>query len=1259
MELKMYSTQLVLCFIIYFSTVSAQKGSCKGRCHEGFIRGQTCDCDPGCTNYGKCCPDFESNCLKPTQRQPSAPPSSPKPIPDATDNSPEPTKKTDDEMPEDTKERPSSSSTSKSSLKSKDKKRPPKKSSKIPKKKKTDTLVESEEEIQESEENVASSSFSSSASSSSVKGSKTTQKLSRKNQKKNKPEDGNPDPDNPESDAREPNRSPKDKDNKPKKPKTTTREGDDDPTDPESPPEEPNQKLRSPNDEEPKIKEPPSDDKDGRPKNPKVKDDDIEDPDKPPKDPSLENSPPPSPGDIKKKPKKTKKTRVEEDTEINEDNEDNTSSSNLKNTKKRSPGKANKNPKKAVKPTGITDDPSQNPSPAKEKKKPISTVKNKKKVSYSDEDTDEPSKPGKGKNPKDITKRKKKIGSEEERQETVESEFSSSSQSSSSHSRSKSSTRRLTGKNKKKKIPEEPEEPLRPPKPKKDKDFPPTPEPTFSDGGSGDDGSGMDFLPTTMAATTLINQFTTAELQTTVVLNQTGGTVNPSSKPQTESNDVASTKATQSTPNLLSTEEQLVKNSTATSPITQSSTSYKVTPSTPNLVSTEERPANTSTTLSSHTQSLTSYKTTASIPNVVSTEEQPAKASTTMSSFTQSSTPKEKDIGLSMATNTPVPQMSTLKTPKDQSTTDSSAIIHTTISEKTLQETTNTMSYSSQPGDSTKQTPLKDDNDNYTTSKQTSSAQYSRTTKSGQTEESPGPDSGIPTESLKMDYSTTNTNMMAFSTSATPRKMLDPFENQTVQPGKSTTEQSVKLNTETTEHPNFSSPAKSTVHQEQRSPPTKSTIYGTTTKHVFNSNTKTPTVSMHPTKIAKPTGLPTAGPIDNEEMENNIKTTKPQTVDPYHVCDLLKDEATKLKISDNDLQRITDICMEIQQQYPLVSTPASETKQPNVNDGNIPTRYPYMTTHNQPPGSRIIQIMEEINRRMNISPMPNLSDVPAQNIPRSTVWLLLLNKIKSSHDLEKNLCIGKPADGMTTLQNGSMVVFRGNYFWMLNQGGVTESPRKISEVWGIPSPIDTVFTRCNCGAKTFFFKGPLYWRFTNDIMDHGYPKEIAKGFNGLRDKVTAVLPVAGFQTRPESVYFFKRGGNVQKYTFRQEQSKKCTKKKPSIQYPIYSQRVETVKYRYPRDIVRHRIVIHRTFSNVQQPLGILHEETSVRSTLRGVPSNIISAISLSNPKKQDGFDYFVFTKDKYYNINMSSKVAVKPPPESEQKTSKDWYKCKE
>ncbi|XP_044156974.1 proteoglycan 4 isoform X2 [Bufo gargarizans] len=1293
-----------------YKKVCTTEGSCKGRCHEGFIRGQTCDCDPSCTEIGRCCLDYKEYCVKP-----ELPPSSQdQPLHDEKNRLSRPTRKPDtvaEDVPKDFNEKSPSP---------KYKKRPTKKSRKIPKKKK---VFESEEEIEESEENM--SSFSSSSSSSSVKGSKTTKKLSRKNLKKIK-DDDEPDPDNPDRDPGDPTSKDKDKTKKPKKPKTKedydepesppkepkekpsspnegkdgntneprTREdptsdekdripkkpkelGDDtkkpdvtpkDPTSdekdripkkpkelgddtkkPDVTPKDPTsddkdripKKPKELGDDTKKLdvtsKEPTSDDNSGNPKNPKRTGDGPEDPDLPPKepnqgapdndddnprkpktpkqnegdDPEATGKPPnePNPKE-KKKPKKSSSLEVEEDieerTDVNRANtEDNTSQSKQRATKKRSPTNSRKKPKKPE--DDADEDPSQNPSPSdRKKKKPNSRVPNKKRArpidgddptknpsdkgkkkpnskepnmkkgKPTDDDGDEPSKPGKGKNrkkkpnPKGNTKLKKKIDSEEERQETVESAFSSSSQSSSSHTRSKS-TRRLTGKNKKKlkdkkkKTPDIPEDPLMPPKTKKDKGSPPTPVPTFKDEGSGDDGSGMDFLSTTTPTTTLIVHSTTTLSQTTREKNQTEGTVNPS-KSATKIPDVT------------------LDNGRSTT------------------------------------------------PNIQPTKEGPEKTTNVMNASTQSPIAEDTTTGKDMTTDTPLQQMSKLKTPQDQSTVDSSDIPLVTVSGK-LQGTTNTLSFNSEPVDPTKHTvPITYD----ATTQKREQAQTMETIAYS--------DITVITESTTRhsDHTTKTT---------TKEPSTEPQQ-------KPTTEQLVKVTTEKSEDESEISTTMSTGNDR---PTTTKSIVVQTTKHTDEDDTEMSTKSMRPTK--RPYPFPTYKPTEPEEMENT-KSTKPSTTNQYHVCDLLKDEAIKLRISDNDLQHIIEICTEMQQQYqyPLVSTPSPDIKQPNADDRNIPAGYPHLITPNwnQQPGTRIIQIVEEIYRRMNSSPVTNITVVHGYTIHKPSKWLLLLNKIKSSNDPEKNLCIGPPADGMTTLQNGSMVVFRGHYFWTLNQGGVMGCPRKITEVWGIPSPIDTVFTRCNCGGKTFFFKGSRYWRFTNDVMDKGYPKETIKGFGGLRGKVTAILPVAGYRTRPESVYFFKPGGNVQKYTFRQEQAKRCTKKKrPSMQYPIYPQNIQTVRYRFPRDVVRHRIQIHRTFTAVQQPLGVLHEQTLISSTWRGIPNNIISAVSLPNSKKQDGFDYYVFSKDKYYNINMSSKTAVKPPPGSEQKTSKDWYKCKE
>uniref|UniRef100_A0A803WGD5 SMB domain-containing protein n=1 Tax=Ficedula albicollis TaxID=59894 RepID=A0A803WGD5_FICAL len=224
---------------------------------------------------------------------------------------------------------------------------------------------------------------------------------------------------------------------------------------------------------------------------------------------------------------------------------------------------------------------------------------------------------------------------------------------------------------------------------------------------------------------------------------------------------------------------------------------------------------------------------------------------------------------------------------------------------------------------------------------------------------------------------------------------------------------------------------------------------------------------------------------------------------------------------------------------------------------------------------------------------------------------------------EKDLCSGKPADGMVALPNGTLAVFRGHYYCLLNgRTPPTTNPRRISDGWGIPSPIDSVFSRCNCDGKTFFIKGPLYWRFTNGIMDSGYPKPLATGFAGLSGRIVATLPVARYNSRPESVYFIKRDGNMQQYVYKQEPAKKCQRRaRVTIRYPAFVPRV-VIRRRFQRAV--------RMPTVIRFPLiaGVLRKEVQMTTYWRGLPKVIHSTLSVPNQNKPDGYDYYAFSYSK-------------------------------
>ncbi|XP_031169736.1 proteoglycan 4b isoform X2 [Sander lucioperca] len=233
---------------------------------------------------------------------------------------------------------------------------------------------------------------------------------------------------------------------------------------------------------------------------------------------------------------------------------------------------------------------------------------------------------------------------------------------------------------------------------------------------------------------------------------------------------------------------------------------------------------------------------------------------------------------------------------------------------------------------------------------------------------------------------------------------------------------------------------------------------------------------------------------------------------------------------------------------------------------------------------------------------------------------------------DTNLCSGRPVSAVTTLRNGTVVVFRGHYFWILDRHMVPGPARGITQVWGVPSPIDTVFTRCNCQGKTYIFRGSQYWRFENDVLDPNYPKVIDTGFDGLRGHITAALSVPQYHSRRESVYFFKRGGFVQKYSYQFGTSPTCGRK------------------------VQHVYTAHNRMA--RQAVSLLGQAVNIRTSWRGFPSTITAAVSIPSNREPEGFKYYVFSRSKSYNVRLDSKhPVIATPAANASPESNNFFKC--
>ncbi|XP_072245249.1 proteoglycan 4b isoform X2 [Leuresthes tenuis] len=234
---------------------------------------------------------------------------------------------------------------------------------------------------------------------------------------------------------------------------------------------------------------------------------------------------------------------------------------------------------------------------------------------------------------------------------------------------------------------------------------------------------------------------------------------------------------------------------------------------------------------------------------------------------------------------------------------------------------------------------------------------------------------------------------------------------------------------------------------------------------------------------------------------------------------------------------------------------------------------------------------------------------------------------------DTNLCSGRPVSAVTTLMNGTMVVFRGHYFWFLDRNRVPSPAQGITQVWGVPSPIDTVFTRCNCQGKTYILKGGRYWRFENDVLDPGYPKVTKLGFDGLQGHITAALSVPQYKTRRESVFFFKRGGFVQKYSYQFGTSSTCGKK---VHNPIYTVHTRTAR----------------------QAVSVLEPAINIRTGWRGFPPTITAAVSVPSSREPEGYKYYVFSRSTAHNVRINGErpVIAAPKANTSPQTNK-FFKC--
>ncbi|XP_023820725.1 proteoglycan 4-like isoform X2 [Oryzias latipes] len=217
-----------------------------------------------------------------------------------------------------------------------------------------------------------------------------------------------------------------------------------------------------------------------------------------------------------------------------------------------------------------------------------------------------------------------------------------------------------------------------------------------------------------------------------------------------------------------------------------------------------------------------------------------------------------------------------------------------------------------------------------------------------------------------------------------------------------------------------------------------------------------------------------------------------------------------------------------------------------------------------------------------------------------------------------DLCSDPFIDGLTALNNGTILIFKGELFWSVEPvSHSVGSPQRITETLGIPSPIDTAFTRTDCNRNTYIIKEDQYWQFDgNMVMKPGFPKPLKSEFPGLTGSISAALAVPATSSRAETVFFFKKGDIMLRFTF-----PPCST--PSLE---------------PRSSLKKNIA--------GQTDALLSAEINIRVSLKAFPTPVTAAVSMHTPQGSDRYQHFIFSGPLFFKVHITGDLpaVAKPDP---------------
>ncbi|XP_058489245.1 matrix metalloproteinase-28 [Solea solea] len=179
-----------------------------------------------------------------------------------------------------------------------------------------------------------------------------------------------------------------------------------------------------------------------------------------------------------------------------------------------------------------------------------------------------------------------------------------------------------------------------------------------------------------------------------------------------------------------------------------------------------------------------------------------------------------------------------------------------------------------------------------------------------------------------------------------------------------------------------------------------------------------------------------------------------------------------------------------------------------------PVRHALMSPYYRKLGRNLVPSWDDIIAVQQLYGKP--SGDRAMRLPGQVLHAALQEwEFRELHDRHKSTdqpfyCHGV-FDAITMDQNDTVLVFRGTVYWTVSaEGGVT-GPLHLRQRWSDLPPAIEAAAFSPLDSKWYFFKGKRMWRYTDSVLDSGFPRKSSE---------------SGLPNHPDSAFYYSPLGHM-------------------------------------------------------------------------------------------------------------------------------------